>query len=57
MAPAFFLAILAGELGTPERRRVAVLAALVAVALVPVLPAGLPILAAACVALLGLRRA
>lgn len=57
VAPAFFLAILAGELGTPERRRVAVLAALVAVALVPVLPAGLPILAAACVALLGLRRA
>ena len=32
------------------------MAALVAVALVPVLPAGLPILAAAAVALLGLRR-
>ncbi len=54
--PAFFLALLAGELRRPEARPVAVLGAAVALVLIPLTPAGVPIVAAALAALLGLRR-
>lgn len=52
--PAFFLALLIGELRTPRARVVAALGACVALALVPYAPAGLPVIAAAAAALLGL---
>jgi 4-azaleucine resistance transporter AzlC len=54
--PAFFLALLAAELDRPLVVPVVALAGAVALALTPVLPAGLPVLAASSVALLGLRR-
>lgn len=54
--PAFFLALLVGELRTPGTRGVALAGALVALALVPFTPAGVPILVAAVVALVGLGR-
>jgi predicted branched-subunit amino acid permease len=55
--PAFFLGLLLAE-GTQSRlaRTVAATGALIAVALIPLLPPGLPILIAASAALLGLRR-
>ena len=53
--PAFFLALLASELRTPRGRAVAIVAALLALALVPLTPAGVPVIAAAFVALVGLR--
>jgi predicted branched-subunit amino acid permease len=55
--PAFFLGLLLAE-GTQSRlaRTVAVTGALIALALIPLLPPGLPILLAASAALLGLRR-
>ena len=49
-APAVFLALLWPRLNAPARRWVAVLGATVAVALIPVVPAGLPVVAAATVA-------
>lgn len=52
--PTFFLALLISEVRTPESRRVAVCGGLLALALVPVVPAGIPILAASAVALVGL---
>ena len=54
--PAFFLTILAAELR--DRRRVGVAAggALIALALVPVAPPGVPVLLAATAALVGLRQ-
>jgi 4-azaleucine resistance transporter AzlC len=54
--PAFFLILLAEEL--PDRRAltVALIAAAVAIALVPVAPPGVPVIAACAAALLGLRR-
>jgi 4-azaleucine resistance transporter AzlC len=55
--PAFFVALLLGELRDRQARWVALGAALVALVLVPVAPAGLPVLAASAVALVGLRRA
>jgi 4-azaleucine resistance transporter AzlC len=54
--PTFFLALLLAELREPRARPVAALGALIAFALVPIAPAGVPILAASAAALLGLRR-
>jgi 4-azaleucine resistance transporter AzlC len=53
--PTFFLGILIDELRRPRSRVVALCGAVVALALVPFAPAGVPILAAAAAALLGLR--
>jgi 4-azaleucine resistance transporter AzlC len=52
--PAFFLALLAGELRNGRAIVVALLAAALTLALVPVVPPGIPVLAAAAAALLGL---
>jgi 4-azaleucine resistance transporter AzlC len=54
--PAFFLALLIPELRTRTGAGVALAAAIVALALVDVAPAGVPVLAASLVALWGLRR-
>jgi 4-azaleucine resistance transporter AzlC len=55
--PAFFLGLLLEEaLRSPTARVVAVSGALIALALTPLLPAGLPILIASTAALLGRRR-
>jgi 4-azaleucine resistance transporter AzlC len=54
--PAFFLALLVTELRAPARRLPALVGALVALALVPVAPVGVPVLAASAGALLGVRR-
>ena len=53
--PTFFLALLVGELRDARTRRVAALGGVIALALVPFAPAGVPILAASTAALLGLR--
>ena len=53
--PAFFLALLAGELGSARTRVVALIAAVLALALVPFVPPGVPVIAACAAALLGLR--
>ena len=53
--PAFFLGLLVGELRRPAARPVALLGAVIALALTPLAPAGVPIIAAALAALLGLR--
>jgi 4-azaleucine resistance transporter AzlC len=54
--PTFFLGILIGELREPRSRFVALCGAVIALALVPFTPPGVPILAAAVAALLGLRK-
>jgi 4-azaleucine resistance transporter AzlC len=54
--PTFFLALLLVELRNPRARPVALLGAVISLALVPVAPAGVPVLAASLAALLGLRR-
>lgn len=54
--PAFFLALLAGELGSARSRAVVLIAAVLALALVPLVPPGVPVIAACAAALLGLRR-
>jgi predicted branched-subunit amino acid permease len=55
--PASFLALMGTALRTPTGRRVGLVAGVVAVALTPLLPAGLPILVAGLVAVpVGLRR-
>jgi predicted branched-subunit amino acid permease len=54
--PTFFLALLLPELRDRTRLGVALVAAAVALALVPVAPPGVPVLAASLVALWGLRR-
>ena len=54
--PAFFLALLAIELQRPGARLVCALAAVIAFALIPIAPPGVPIIAAALAALAGLRR-
>ncbi len=54
--PAFFLALLAAELRAGRGRSAAAVGAGVALALLPVAPPGVPILAASVGALLGLRR-
>lgn len=54
--PAFFLALLMAEARSGRGRAVAALGALIALALVPVAPAGVPVLVAAAAALVGLTR-
>jgi 4-azaleucine resistance transporter AzlC len=54
--PAFFLALLAIELQRPRARLVCALAVVIALALIPIAPPGVPIIAAALAALAGLRR-
>jgi len=54
--PTFFLALLLQELKDRRSRPVAALGAAIALVLVPVAPAGVPILAASVAALIGLRR-
>ncbi len=54
--PVFFLALLLPELRDPRGRLVAALAVPVTLVLVPLAPAGIPVLAAGSLALLGLRR-
>jgi len=53
--PAFFLALLVSEVDTPRARVVVVLAAALALALLPWAPPGVPVVAACVTALLGLR--
>jgi len=53
--PAFFVAVLVGELRDPRPRLVALIGAAIALALVPIAPPGVPILAASVAALIGLR--
>src|SRR4051812_16580903 len=53
--PTFFLALLIAELRDRRARVVAVAGALIALALVPIAPAGVPVLAASAAALIGLR--
>ncbi len=53
--PAFFLALLIEELDDRRSRFVALLGGLIAFALVPVAPAGVPVLAASAAALVGLH--
>jgi 4-azaleucine resistance transporter AzlC len=54
--PAFFLGLLAAELERPGGVAAALLGAAIALALTPLLPAGLPVLLASAAALIGLRR-
>jgi 4-azaleucine resistance transporter AzlC len=54
--PAFFLGLLVPELRRSEARSVAAFGAAIALALIPVAPAGVPIIAASLAALIGLRR-
>jgi 4-azaleucine resistance transporter AzlC len=54
--PAFFLALLAGELTGARAVVVATIAAMLALILVPFAPPGVPVIAACAAALLGLRR-
>jgi 4-azaleucine resistance transporter AzlC len=54
--PAFFLALLAEELRSARAVIVALTAAVLALALVPFAPPGVPVIAACAAALLGLRR-
>jgi 4-azaleucine resistance transporter AzlC len=54
--PTFFLALLVSELRNRRSRVVALLGAVIALALVPFAPPGVPILAAAAAALVGVRR-
>ncbi|MEA2272391.1 MAG: hypothetical protein QOI98_1099, partial [Solirubrobacteraceae bacterium] len=54
--PAFFLALLVTEMRDRRSATVALLGAATALALIPLVPAGLPVVAASLVALLGLRR-
>jgi 4-azaleucine resistance transporter AzlC len=58
MFPALFLALLVGQLDSTRARVAAVLGGLIALALTPVVPAGLPIVAAAAGAVIaaGVRR-
>jgi predicted branched-subunit amino acid permease len=54
---AFYLALLVGEARTRRTIAVAALGAAVALALLPLAPAGVPVVAASTAALLGLRAA
>lgn len=54
--PAFFVALLVAEVRSGRARGVAALGAIIALALVPVAPAGVPVLAASVAALVGLSR-
>ncbi len=57
MFPAFFAVLLAGEARSREPIAAAALGGLIALALMPFTPPGVPVVAAAAAALLGLRRA
>jgi 4-azaleucine resistance transporter AzlC len=52
--PAFYLALLVGELRSPRARVAAAVGGAIALALVPVAPAGVPVIAASAAALIGL---
>jgi 4-azaleucine resistance transporter AzlC len=54
--PAFFIALLLPELREARSRGVALAGGLIALALVPLAPAGVPVLAASAAALAGLKR-
>jgi 4-azaleucine resistance transporter AzlC len=54
--PAFFLALLLPELRDARSRGVALAGALIALALVPIAPPGVPVLAASAATLVGLKR-
>ncbi len=54
--PAFFLALMIGELRSGRAKGVALLGALIALALVPFTPPGIPVLAASLATLVGLFR-
>jgi 4-azaleucine resistance transporter AzlC len=54
--PALFLALLAGQIETRDARLAAVLGGAIAAVLVPVAPAGIPIIAAVAACLIGARR-
>jgi 4-azaleucine resistance transporter AzlC len=54
--PALFLALLAPQLRAPRAAMAAAVGAVIALALIPVTPAGTPIIAASVACLLGLRR-
>jgi predicted branched-subunit amino acid permease len=54
--PAFFLGLLAAELRRPRAVAAVLIGGAIALALTPILPAGLPVLLASCGALIGLRR-
>lgn len=54
--PTFFLALLVAELRDQRSRAVALAGAVIALALVPFTPPGIPVLAAGVAALVGLRR-
>jgi len=54
--PAFFLGLLAAELRRPHAVATALVGGGIALALTPLLPAGLPVLLASLAALIGLRR-
>jgi 4-azaleucine resistance transporter AzlC len=54
--PAFFLGLLASELRRPNAVPAVLIGGIIALALTPVLPPGLPVLLASCGALIGLRR-
>jgi 4-azaleucine resistance transporter AzlC len=53
--PAFFLALLIVEVRRPRAGGVALAGAVIALALIPIAPAGVPVLAASLAALVGLR--
>jgi 4-azaleucine resistance transporter AzlC len=54
--PALFLALLVGQIDGPRGVQAALLGAVIALCLVPFVPVGVPIVAAAAACLLGLRR-
>ncbi len=54
--PVFFLALLAGELNNTRAVVVALVAAMLALSLVPLAPPGVPVIAACVATLLGLRK-
>jgi 4-azaleucine resistance transporter AzlC len=54
--PAFLLSLLVTELRLPRQRSVALLAAVITLALIPVLPAGVPVLVASGAIVIGLRK-
>jgi predicted branched-subunit amino acid permease len=54
--PAFFLALMLGELSSARAKAVAATGALIALALVPLTPPGVPVLAASLATLIGLVR-
>jgi 4-azaleucine resistance transporter AzlC len=53
--PALFLALLVGQLTSPRARAAALAGGAISLALIPVAPAGLPVIAATAACLIGLR--